>query len=171
MAIHIIPFILIGAGKLGLTVAKSDVVVEAARAFTDKVHTVYPNAVTRKALDILDHDDTKHTGFILKEGITFNDIRGKIENIGEVSVPMEDGTTATIIKNKDDVEKEVDFVIIAREDVKDNIINCLLGDCKEIVNFTPKQPVTALGQIAKAVSNQLPRSIENRLPSFLKRNY
>jgi len=167
MPIHILPLAAIGAVKLGITVAKSDLIVEAARAFTDKVHAAYPNAITRKALDILDHDDTKYTGFILKDGIRFDDVKGKIENLGDMSVPMENGTTATTIKTKEGIEKKVDFVIIAREEVKDQIINALAGDFKEIINFTPKQPVTALGQLFKSTANLLPKTVQSKLPPFL----
>jgi hypothetical protein len=170
MAIHLIPFIAIGALKLGVTVAKSDVIVEVARNFTEKAHSIYPNAITRKALDILDHDDTKHTGFILNDGVAFVDIKNKIEGLGEMSLVMEDGVTATTVTTKDGIERQVDFVIIAREDVKERVINALLVDCKEFINFTPKQPVTALGQLARSVSDKLPTELQNRLPSFLRRS-
>jgi hypothetical protein len=87
-----------------------------------------------------------------------------------MSLVMEDGVTATTVTTKDGIERQVDFVIIAREDVKERVINALLVDCKEFINITPKQPVTALGQLARSVSDKLPTELQNRLPSFLRRS-
>ncbi len=161
------PIILLAKPALALLgiVIKGDIVVETFIAATKKVENTAPNILTRNLLKLITHDDTKRKGVTLHNGITFDDIRSKLEELDGLRVIREQsGARVTIQKNERNID--VDFIAIGDDGIITDMIIYLNGDFQKIIDATPKQGNTAFGRLATKVQGALPPKITNKFPGF-----